>query len=216
VSGAHKKNIVVAVLALQGDFAEHLQALAAIGASGFLLRKSEELDKADALIIPGGESTAIAKLSQDNDDPIFDTIRKKIASGLPVYGTCMGSIFLAREIEGSKQGKLASMDIKVRRNAFGPQQNSFETKLAISCLGKPDFLAVFIRAPLITACSKKVEVLACLPDSVAEKMLLPASDKFAIQQNIVMARQDNILVSAFHPELTADWRIHKYFLRMIS
>ncbi len=224
MSGAHRRNKkTIAVLALQGDFAEHLAALEALGVSGFSLRKSEELEQADALIIPGGESTAIAKLSQDNNDPIFDTIKRKIASGLPVYGTCMGSIFLAKEIEGTQQGRLASMNIRIRRNAFGPQQNSFETELAIPCLGKPDFLAVFIRAPLITACSAKVEVLACLPDTITPRIRQAnnhttnsLSDSFAIEKNIVMARQDNILVSAFHPELTSDWRIHKYFLRMIA
>lgn len=216
----HKKK--VAVLALQGDFAEHLHALDAVGASGFLLRKSEELERVDALIIPGGESTAIARLCQDNSDPIFDAIKTKIDSGLPVYGTCMGSIFLAKMIEGSQQGRLASMDIRIRRNAFGSQRNSFETDLAIPCLGKPDFLAVFIRAPLVTACSARVEILASLPASITREIkevppgdLSSEANSFAIEQNIVMARQDNILVSAFHPELTSDWRIHKYFLRMV-
>jgi pyridoxal 5'-phosphate synthase pdxT subunit len=221
-AGARMKK-QVAVLALQGDFAEHLHALDAAGACGFLLRKSEELAKADALIIPGGESTAIAKLSKDNNDPIFDTIKKKIDSGLPVYGTCMGSIFLAKEIEGSQQGRLASMDIRIKRNAFGSQQNSFETELSITCLGEPNFLAVFIRAPLVTACAANVEILASLPASIIPKqdensdgISVSNGGNFAIRQNIVMARQDNILVSAFHPELTSDWRIHKYFLRMIS
>jgi 5'-phosphate synthase pdxT subunit len=216
-SGANKNKKRIAVLALQGDFKEHLQAIEAIGASAFPLRKSEDFDAADALIIPGGESTAIAKLSQDNSDPIFDTIKSKISAGLPVYGTCMGSIFLAKDIEESNQGKLACMDVKIRRNAFGSQQDSFAAKISIPCLGEADFFAIFIRAPLITACAANVEVLACLPSEIKPKQM-EASNELgsSTSSGIVMARQNNILVSVFHPELTSDWRIHKYFLSMIT
>ena len=187
----------VGVLALQGDFAEHITALEKLGAEAFQIRRSPELGKADALIIPGGESTAIAKLASDNDDPIFDTIKSRVQDGMPVYGTCMGSIFLAKDIEGSNQGRLGLMDIKVRRNAFGPQRNSFQMPLQIECLGEKEFPAVFIRAPLILSCAPSVEVLA------------------TIKEGIVMARQANMLVTAFHPEIAFDLRVHKYFLEML-
>jgi pyridoxal 5'-phosphate synthase pdxT subunit len=192
------ERLKIAVLALQGDFAEHLAAIKACGASGFQLRRSWELDNADALIIPGGESTALAKLTNDNDDPIFDTIRTRIQAGMPVYGTCMGSIFLAKDIEGSRQGRLGLMDIKVRRNAFGPQRNSFQMPLKIACLGANPFPAVFIRAPIILSAGREVEVLASL------------------KEGIIMARQAHMLVSAFHPEIAGDLRVHQYFLNIVS
>jgi pyridoxal 5'-phosphate synthase pdxT subunit len=188
----------VGVLALQGDFAEHIEVLESCGVQAFEVRHSAELTEVDGLIIPGGESTAIAKLAHDNCDPIFDTVRERIQQGMPVYGTCMGSIFLAREIEGSSQGRLAVMDIKVRRNAFGPQRKSFQMDLAIPCLGEPDFPAVFIRAPIILTSGPKVEVLA------------------RTSEGIVMARQKNMLVTAFHPEITEDKRVHYLFLKMIE
>jgi 5'-phosphate synthase pdxT subunit len=188
----------VGVLALQGDFAEHITALKNLGEKACQIRRSSELEKVDALIIPGGESTAIAKLTHDNDDPIFDTIRNRVEDGMPVYGTCMGSIFLAKDIEGSSQGRLGLMDIKIRRNAFGPQRNSFQMPLRIKCLGEREFPAVFIRAPLILSCGPSVEVLA------------------TIKEGIVMAKQANMLVTAFHPEIAFDLRVHQYFLNMIS
>lgn len=188
----------IAVLALQGDFAEHIEAIKACGAAGYQVRRSAQLENADALIIPGGESTAIAKLTNDNNDPIFDTIRKRVAAGMPVYGTCMGSIFLAKDIEGSRQGRLGLMDIKVLRNAFGPQQNSFQMPVDIACLEGGPFPAVFIRAPIILSCGPAVQVLA------------------TIDEGIIMARQANMLVSSFHPEIAGDLRVHQYFLRMVA
>jgi 5'-phosphate synthase pdxT subunit len=207
------KTIVVGVLALQGDFAEHIKMLEQCGVSAIAVRYAEELDLIDGLIIPGGESTAVAKLTDEGSAPIFSAIKAKIApsekmgaaSGLstqsksmPVYGTCMGSIFLAKEIEGSSQGRLAVMDIKVKRNAFGPQRRSFESDLVIDALGAEAFPAVFIRAPVIVECGKTVQVLS------------------AIDEGIVMARQDNLLVTAFHPEITDDLRVHQYFLGMVQ
>ena len=168
------------------------------GATAFEVRRSKDLAEADGLIIPGGESTAIAKLTHDNTDPIFDTIRARVESGMPVYGTCMGSIFLAKEIEGSKQGRLALMDIKVRRNAFGPQRSSFQSNLSIACLGEPEFPAVFIRAPIVISCGPNVQVLA------------------RMKEGIVMARQQSMLVTAFHPEITDDTRVHYLFLKMVE
>ena len=201
-------NIVVGVLALQGDFAEHINMLEQCGVSAIAVRYAEELDLIDGLIIPGGESTAVAKLTDEGSAPIFSAIKAKIAPSekigvssrlsLPVYGTCMGSIFLAKEIEGSSQGRLAVMDIKVKRNAFGPQRRSFESDLVIDALGAEAFPAVFIRAPVIVECGASVQVLS------------------AIDEGIVMARQDNLLVTAFHPEITEDTRVHQYFLGMVK
>ncbi len=188
----------IGVLALQGSFAEHIAAIEKCGAHAVDIRHSWQLEDVDGLIIPGGESTAIAKLTGDNPDPIFDTIKKRINSGMPVYGTCMGSIFLAKEIEGSAQGRLAAMDIKVRRNAFGPQRNSFETSLAIAVLGQVPFPAIFIRAPIVVSAGEDVQVLA------------------RVEEGIVMARQKNLLVTAFHPEITDDLRVHKYFLSIVE
>ncbi len=191
--------MIVGVLALQGDFAEHINMLTACGVKAVAVRYAADLDALDGLIIPGGESTAVDKLTDDGSAPIFSAIKKKISEQqLPVYGTCMGSIFLAKDIEGSKQGRLAVMDVKVRRNAFGPQRRSFEADLAIEALGAEPFPAVFIRAPLITECGADVEILAQLNDG------------------IVMARQNNLLVTAFHPEITGDLRVHRYFLAMVA
>lgn len=190
-------SVRIGVLALQGDFAEHVAIMRRCGADAFEIRRSKEIADIDGLIIPGGESTAIDKLMADNDDPIFDTIFKRAQNGLPVYGTCMGSIFLAKEIEGSSQGRLALMDICVKRNAFGPQRFSFETSLQIPALGSQPFPAVFIRGPIIKSVSADVEVLA------------------SIDEGIVMARQKNLLVTAFHPEITDDLRVHQLFLSMV-
>ena len=190
--------IKIGVLGLQGSFAEHIAALEKCAVHPVDIRHSWQLEEVDGLIIPGGESTAIAKLTGDNPDPIFDTIKKRINGGMPVYGTCMGSIFLAKEIEGSAQGRLAAMDIKVRRNAFGPQRNSFETLLDIEALGQEPFPAVFIRAPIVVSAGDQVEILA------------------RVEEGIVMARQNNLLVTSFHPEITNDLRVHKYFLTIVE
>jgi len=195
----NKSVITIGVLALQGDFAEHIKMLEHCGVKALAVRYAEELDYIDGLIIPGGESTAVAKLTDEGSAPIFTAIKEKISlNNLPVYGTCMGSIFLAKEIEGSTQGRLAVMDMKIKRNAFGPQKRSFETEISIGVLGPEPFPAVFIRAPIILACGSGVEVLA------------------QVQEGIVMARENNLLVTAFHPEITGDLRVHKYFLEMVK
>ena len=152
------------------------------------------------LIIPGGESTTILKLMHFYD--LFQPLRKKIAEGFPVLGTCAGMICLARDIFNSRESylePLAVMDIKVKRNAFGRQVDSFETDLAIPVLGEKPYHAVFIRAPLITEADSPVEVLARLPD-----------------ETIVAAQERNLLVSSFHPELTDDLRFHRYFTEVIE
>ncbi len=197
----------VGILALQGDFAEHQEAIAKAGAQTVLVRRSQQVADIDGLIIPGGESTTIAKLSSESDDAIFDTIKNQIISGMPVYGTCMGAIFLASKIEGSSQGKLGLMSIKVRRNGFGPQKSSFQcdidlSKLSASHKNGQAFPAVFIRAPVILSCGKDVEVLAKLDQDLGD--------------TAIMARQKNMLVTTFHPELTGDLRIHRYFCSMIK
>lgn len=189
----------IAVLALQGDFAEHAEMLRQCGANEVVFaRWASDLEDVDGLVIPGGESTTIAKLTGNSADPIFDTIIKKAREGMPVYGTCMGLIFLAKEIEGSEQGRLALMDIKVRRNAFGPQKFSREEDLNIAQLGgSEDYPVVFIRGPIIIGAGSGVDVFA------------------SVEEGIVMCRQGNLLATAFHPELTNDTRVHAYFVSMV-
>ena len=189
----------LAVLALQGDFAEHAEMLRACGAEEIVfVRRASDLEGVDGLVIPGGESTTIAKLTGNTTDPIFDTIIEKAKHGMPVYGTCMGLIFLAREIEGYSQGRLSLMDIKVRRNAFGSQKFSREENLVIPELGEETFPLVFIRGPIITGAGPEVSVYA------------------SVEEGIVMCRQDNLLATAFHPELTSDTRVHAYFIEMVK
>lgn len=190
---------VVGVLALQGAVSEHMRLLDACGAEAVEIKRSRELTAIDGLIIPGGESTTIAKLTGvEAFDAIMDDIKERALAGMPVYGTCMGSIFLAKEIEGSNQGRLGLMDIKVRRNAFGPQRFSSERAVSIRQLRDEPFNAVFIRAPIILSCGTGVNVMA------------------AIEEGIVMARQGNLLVTSFHPELTIDTLVHQYFISMIN
>lgn len=209
----------IGVLALQGDVSEHARAVEELGTRAIQIRYARQLDHIDGLIIPGGESTTIAILTADRKDPIFETIKSRIDLGMPVYGTCMGSIFLAREIEGSSQGRLAAMDIKVRRNAFGPQRFSFETAIDIPALGAEPFPAVFIRGPVILSAGNGVEVMAKVPSDAGNARGVANKAGFAgetADQYIVMARQGNLLVSSFHPELTDDLRVHHYFLNMVN
>lgn len=182
------------MLALQGAFREHQKMLAACGVESCLIRKPEELKEISSLIVPGGESTTIGKLLHDFS--LFEEILQMGRDGMPVFGTCAGLIILAAEITGSSQPRLGLMDITVERNAFGRQVDSFETDLEIPVIGQPPFRAVFIRAPYITRTGKEVEVLA------------------RFNNRVVLARQGNCLVAAFHPELTGDRRIHNYFLKM--
>lgn len=189
----------LAVLALQGDFAEHAEMLRQCGASQIVYaRTAADLADVDGLVIPGGESTTIAKLTGETTDPIFDTIIELALKGMPIYGTCMGTIFLAKEIEGSAQGRLALMDIKVKRNAFGPQKFSREEMVQVKELGDEAFPIVFIRGPIILNAGPGVTVFA------------------SVKEGIVMCRQGNLLATAFHPELTGDTRVHSYFMKMVS
>ena len=187
----------IGVLAMQGAFVEHISALHRLGAEAVPLRLSAEFKGISALIIPGGESTTIGKLMKDYS--LVEELRKLIAKGLPVMGTCAGMILLAKQVRGPKQHTLEVMDIEVRRNAFGRQVDSFETPLNIPVLGQPPFPAVFIRAPRIENVGDGVEVLSSLPDGSA-----------------VAVRQGNLLATAFHPELTDDLRFHGYFLSIVN
>jgi pyridoxal 5'-phosphate synthase pdxT subunit len=188
----------IGILALQGAFIEHAAAIRGLGKEAVEVRLPEELNGLDGLIIPGGESTTILKLMHIFG--LFQPLQQRIASGLPVMGTCAGMICLARKVFNSQQSELDPlqvMDIEVKRNAFGRQVDSFEIDLAVHDLGEKPFHAVFIRSPLIHKIGPQVEVLAKLPDGV-----------------IVAARQANMLVASFHPELTDDLRFHQYFLKL--
>jgi 5'-phosphate synthase pdxT subunit len=185
------------VLASQGAFAEHIAVLKKLGVETIPVRLPRQLAGLDGLIIPGGESTTISKLIKDYD--LVSGIKQLASEGKPIFGTCAGMILLAKEIPGSTVEPLGLMDISVRRNAFGRQNESFETDIDIPVLGDTPFHAVFIRAPLIENVNGTTEVLARLEDGTA-----------------VAARQGQFLVSAFHPELTDDPRFHQYFLDMIS
>ncbi|WJW67975.1 pyridoxal 5'-phosphate synthase glutaminase subunit PdxT [Candidatus Chlorohelix allophototropha] len=183
--------------------------LQGIGVEVREIRLPEDLVEVDGLIIPGGESTAIGKLMTRWN--LIEPIKEMVSQGKPVWGTCAGMILLAKDIGGLDQPLLGLMDIKVKRNAFGSQLDSFETDLEIKGLGKPQFHAVFIRAPFIETVdeSKGVEILATLPDNRAAG--LDESNTA-----IVVARQGNLLATAFHPELTNDPRFHQLFLSMVE
>ena len=193
--------IRVGVLALQGDFREHIAMVRAIGADAFEVRTPDELTAADALIIPGGESTAIGRLARIYD--MVEPIRESIAAGLPVLGTCAGMIFLASATTGRDQTQLGVLDVVVERNAFGRQVDSFEADFDIAGLDRP-MHAVFIRAPWIHKVGTDVAVLAAVED--------PATG----EERPVFVRQGNILATSFHPELTDDTRVHEALLAMVE
>ncbi len=185
----------IGVLALQGAFIEHKNVLTRLGVQVVEVRLPEHLEGLDGLIIPGGESTTMGLLAQKWN--LLEPLRAFARSGRPVWGTCAGMILLAKEVVDGVPGQpiLGLMDITVRRNAFGRQVDSFEADLAVPVLGDPPFHAVFIRAPIIERVGAGVDVLASLDDGTA-----------------VAVQQGNLLATAFHPELTADARFHRYFL----
>ncbi len=187
----------IGVLAMQGAFAEHIAALRRLGVEAVPVRLTGEFKGLSGLVIPGGESTTIGKLMRDYS--LVDELKKRISKGFPVLGTCAGMILLAKEVQGLNQHTLEAVDIRVKRNAFGRQVDSFEICLDIPVLGGLPFPAVFIRAPWIEKVGDGVEVLAKLPDGTP-----------------VAARQGNLLVTAFHPELTTDLRFHDYFLSIVN
>jgi len=190
----------VGVLALQGDTREHLAALRDAGASAVTVRRREELDAVDALVIPGGESTTMSHLLRDLD--LLEPLRKRLADGLPAYGACAGMILLASEIldagvEGREAVPLGGIDITVRRNAFGRQVDSFEGDVEFSGFDEPVH-AVFIRAPWVERVGDGVQVLA------------------RAAGHPVAVRQGPVLATAFHPEVTGDRRIHRLFVDIVT
>jgi 5'-phosphate synthase pdxT subunit len=186
--------MTIAVLALQGAFLEHEQVLKSLHVDYFEIRQASDLNQRfDGLILPGGESTVMGKLLHELN--LYLPIKKKIEEGLPVFGTCAGLILLAKEIEASSP-HLGTMDITVRRNAYGRQLGSFQTHADFKGVG--EIPMIFIRAPYITKVEKDVEILS------------------QVDGHIVAARQKNQLVTAFHPELSNDFMIHRYFLEMVK
>lgn len=186
--------MAVAILALQGAFVEHAAMLDRLGADHFEIRQRRDLDHPfDALILPGGESTAMRKLLHELE--LLEPLRARIEEGLPVFGTCAGLILLAKQVEGGEPC-FATMDIAARRNAYGRQLGSFHTQAAFDGIGRIPM--TFIRAPYIASVSGGAQTLA------------------TVDGHIVAARQGSQLVTAFHPELTEDTRVHEYFLQMLE
>jgi len=185
------------VLALQGAFSAHVEVLRRIGVDTLLVRSSEELDRVDALVLPGGESTTMSNLLARHD--LGDRLRERLRNGLPAFGTCAGMILLASTIVDGRADQIALeiLDITVRRNGYGRQVDSFETDIAVEGLDDP-FHAVFIRAPIVERTGNGVEVMALDP-----------------QGNPALVRQGRILATSFHPELTADDRIHRMFVESV-
>ena len=188
----------VGVLALQGDVREHLQSLLACGVEAVAVRRAQEIEDVDALVLPGGESTSIAQLAEVFG--IFDLIKDRIKNGMPVYGSCAGMILLADEILDAKVGQksFGGLDITVRRNAFGRQVDSFESDIAFNDGSGQMIRAVFIRAPWVEKVSDSVEVLA------------------SVETHPVAVRSRTALATSFHPELTGDHRIHRYFIEQVA
>ena len=187
----------IGVLALQGDFFEHIETLNKLNVEAIPVRLPQELKGLNGLIIPGGESTTLRRLGTEYG--LLSAIQEFTQNGHAVFGTCAGMILLAKKATDLNNGSLGLIDIEVKRNAFGRQVDSFEADLTVAVLGEAPFHAVFIRAPLIEKVGRDVEVLARLATGTP-----------------VAARQGKILVSSFHPELTSDLRFHAYFLNLVA
>lgn len=187
--------VKVGVLGLQGAVREHIRAVEAAGAEAIVIKKVEQLEDVDGLILPGGESTTMRRLIDKYD--FMQPLREFAQSGKPVFGTCAGLILLAKEIVGYGEPHIGIMDIKVERNSFGRQRESFEAKLSIQGVAE-DFIGVFIRAPHIVSVGDEVEVLS------------------EHNGRIVAARQGQFLGCSFHPELTEDHRLAQYFVNMVK
>lgn len=185
----------IGVLGLQGAIREHVQSIESSGAEAIVIKKKEQLEEVDGLVLPGGESTTMRRLIDQYD--FFTPLQQFGKQGKPIFGTCAGLILLAKEIVGQEQSHLGLMNITVERNGFGRQRDSFEETLRITGVAE-DFEAVFIRAPFIAEVSDHVEILAMS------------------QGKVVAAREANYLCSAFHPELTGDHRLMQYFIQMVE
>ena len=185
----------IGVLAMQGAYREHLKILKSLGIGAIDVRYEEDIDNIDGLIIPGGESTTMGKLIKTLG--LYDKLKSRIENNMPVWGTCAGMILLAKNIVNEDYNHLSVMNISVIRNAYGRQLGSFETKAPVKGIGE-DIDMVFIRAPYIESVGENVEILS------------------TVDGNIVAAQEGNILVTSFHPELTEDLRLHKYFINIVS
>jgi pyridoxal 5'-phosphate synthase pdxT subunit len=192
----HETQPKIGVLAVQGDVEEHVAALKRAGAEPIVVKNSERLGDLDGLVIPGGESTTVMRLLERFG--LRDPIVRRVRDGMPLWGTCMGMIVAAHDVADLQQPTLDLLDVTVRRNAFGRQNESAEVDLSIPALGPKPFPAVFIRAPWIERVGPAVELLATRDG------------------HGVMVRQDNILATSFHPELTGDARVHAYFLAIVE
>ncbi|HEX5156652.1 MAG TPA: pyridoxal 5'-phosphate synthase glutaminase subunit PdxT [Ktedonobacterales bacterium] len=190
----------IGILAFQGDFREHALAVERLGAESRLVRLPRDLEGVDGLILPGGESTVMGKLMIAYD--VVEPLRSLLAEGMPAWGTCAGMILLSRATDNALAGQplLASINMRTRRNAFGAQRESFETMLNVPAIGPEPYHAVFIRGPIVEEVGEGVEVLARID---------------APEPNIVAVRQNRLLATAFHPEMTGDLRFHEYFLGMV-
>jgi len=195
---------VIGVLAIQGGVREHLDALALCGVHSQAVKTREQLSEVDALVIPGGESSTMDKLARTFE--LMEPLRAARADGMPMFGSCAGMIMLADHIAGAITGQesIGGLDITVERNAFGRQSQSFESPIVISGIREPDreFEGVFIRAPWVTVAGKSVEVIAIVSSGPHEG-------------RIVGVRSDSLLATSFHPELTADLRVHELFVEMV-
>jgi 5'-phosphate synthase pdxT subunit len=194
--------VKIGVLALQGDVREHIQSLSDCGVVARAIKTKEEVNEISALVIPGGESTTIAKLAKAFD--LMDLVRHRIKSGMPTYGSCAGMILLADVVEDAIEGQetFGGIDMVVRRNAFGRQVDSFETDLKFKGITEPAVRAVFIRAPWVESVGDSVEVLAEIDD-------------VAGVAHPVAVRYEHLLATSFHPELTGDNRVHRFFVENI-
>ncbi|MDJ0397205.1 pyridoxal 5'-phosphate synthase glutaminase subunit PdxT [Rhodococcus rhodochrous] len=192
----------IGVLALQGDVREHRSALEAAGARTIAVRRERELDEVDGIVLPGGESTTVSRLLRVFD--LLEPLRSRLKAGLPAYGSCAGMILLAsRVLDTTEDAKhLDALDIVVRRNAFGRQVDSFETDLPLTGLDDGPVRAVFIRAPWVEEVGPDVEVLATVPDG-------PAAGR------VVAVRQGAVIATSFHPEITGDHRVHRFFVETV-
>ncbi|SHJ88213.1 pyridoxal 5'-phosphate synthase glutaminase subunit PdxT [Paramaledivibacter caminithermalis] len=188
--------MIIGVLALQGAFREHMKCLKKIGIHGKLVKSNKDLEGIDGIILPGGESTAMGKLLVDFN--MKENLSNKIKNGLPAWGTCAGMILLAKKIDGENKAHLGVMDIDVKRNAYGRQLGSFSTEKIIPEISDEPIELVFIRAPYINSVNNGVDILC------------------EVDGNIVAAKQRNILVTSFHPELTENRAFHRYFVKMIK
>ncbi len=210
----------IGVLALQGDVAEHRRALADLGVDSAPVRRPAELSQLDGIVIPGGESTTMSMLLASSG--LLEPLGKEIAAGLPAFGTCAGMILLGSSVIGGRSDQICygAIDIGVRRNGYGRQLASFECELDVAAIGSDPLHAVFIRAPLVESAGDAVEVLAVVdpstetPDDPGDSGVGGLTDVGVATP--VLCRQDSVLVAAFHPELTADRRVHRLFVSMIE